>query len=238
MVLYKNKDPMGQAIADFHSNGKSKKLWVYSDITEKDEIPVSYLFRNFKEMPKIEQQALKICRGGILDIGAAAGSHSLWLKDNGFNVLSIDISQLAAQTMIERGVDNVQNIDFYKIKAEQRYDTLLFLMNGAGIAGTLNNLPKLLGKCNELLNDNGQILIDSSDINYMFDDEDEKPTGKYYGEVEYTMSYGDCKSDPFSWLFVSFDMLNIITQSCGFKCELVCEGDNSDYLARLFKNSI
>lgn len=233
MALVNDKDPIGQAIAEYHNKGKSKKLWVYSDITEKDEIPVNYLFRNFKQMPKIEQQALNICKGNILDIGAAAGSHSLWLKDKGFDVLSIDISQLAVQTMKERGVDNAQNIDFYKFTTEQKYDTLLFLMNGAGIAGTLNGLPKLFDKCSELLNKNGQILIDSSDINYMFDDEDEKPVGKYYGEVEYTMSYGDYTSDPFSWLFVSFDMLNIIAQSCGFNCELVCEGDNYDYLARL-----
>ena len=233
MALLKDKDPMGLAIAEYHTNKKKKKLWVNSDITDKDEIPVKYLFRSFKQMPHIEQQALKICKGNILDVGAAAGSHSLWLMDNGFDVLSIDISQLAVQTMKERGVDNAFNIDFCKFTTEHKYDTLLFLMNGAGIAGTLNGLPKLLNKCSELLNENGQILIDSSDINYMFDDDEEKPVGKYYGEVEYTMSYDDSTSDPFSWLFVSFDMLNILAQSCGLNCELICEGDNYDYLARL-----
>ena len=235
MVLHKSKDPIGQAIIDYQNSGKSEKLWVNSDITDKDEIPVSYLFRDYNKMPNIEQKALKLCNGSVLDVGAAAGSHSLWLKDRGVDTTSVDISELAVKAMRKRGVPNALTVDFFEISTEQKYDTLLFLMNGAGIAGTLSNLPTLLDKCSKLLKSGGQILIDSSDINYMFDDEDEKPQGKYYGEVEYTMSYGNVVSEPFSWLFVGFEMLKIVAQSCGFMCDKIIEGDNFDYLARLYK---
>lgn len=232
-MLSKEKDPMGHAISDFQNSGKSKKLWVFSDISERDEIPVDYLFRNYDQMPEIEQMALKACRGKILDVGAAAGSHSLWLSSKGFNVTSIDISILAVEIMQKRGLNDVKCVDFFSISKEIKYDTLLFLMNGAGIAGLLKNLSNLLSICRKLLSINGQILIDSSDIKYMFDTEDDKPTDKYYGEVEYTMSYGDCKSDTFNWLFVGFDLLREIANQNGFSCEKVYEGENHDYLAKL-----
>ena len=232
-MLSKKKDPMGQAIFDFQKSGKSKRLWVFSDISEKDEIPVNYLFRNYNHMPVIEQQALKACKGRILDVGAAAGSHSLWLNKKGFDVTSIDISDLAVQTMQKRGLKKVECVDFYKITTKSKYDTILFLMNGAGIAGLLKSLPILLKKCRKLLNEDGQILIDSSDINYMFDDEDDKPIGKYYGEVEYTISYEECLSDTFNWLFVSFDLLKVIANKNGFSCKQVYKGKNHDYLAKL-----
>ena len=227
---------MGQAIAEYYNKEKSKKLYVYSDITDDDEIPISYLFRDFNDMPKIEQYALNNCKGSILDVGAAAGSHSLWLQNNGFSVSAIDISELSVQAMQIRGVKDARVVDIYEFQQEQKYDTLLLLMNGAGIAGELKNLPNLLNKCSSLIKENGQILIDSSDINYMFDDDDEKPADKYYGEVEYTMSYGSCTSDMFSWLFIDSNTLKLIAHKCGLKCETVCKGENYDYLARLTFN--
>ena len=88
-------DPMGAAIYDFHKKGKVGRLIVHSSSFEDDEIPVETLFRDFKDMPVLEQKALKRASGRILDVGAGSGCHSLALKGMGKNCLAIDISPLS-----------------------------------------------------------------------------------------------------------------------------------------------
>ena len=232
-MLKTDQDPMGNAIFNYLDNGKAEKLYVYSDISDKDEIPVKYLFRSFAAMPIIEKTALKFCNGSVLDVGAAAGSHSLWLSKKGLQVTSIDISDLSVQAMQKRGVDDAQCADFFKISKTLKFDTLLFLMNGIGIAETLEKLPRFFKKCNDLLNPNGQILLDSSNIEYMFDEEDEKPEGVYYGQVKYILRYGDITSKRFNWLFIDFETLRNEAGKNGFECIKVADGSHYDYLAKL-----
>ncbi len=227
-------DPMGCAINDYCKNHTVKKLIVNSTITENEEIEVSYLFRDFDSMPDIEQKALRVCKGSVLDVGAAAGIHSLWLQNSGLNVKAIDVSELSVEAMKSRGVNQVECVDFFESK-NQKYDTLLFLMNGVGISGDLNGLNALLLKCKELLNEGGQVLLDSSDIIYMFDgiEEFSVEPNEYYGELQYEMQYGSVKGNPFRWLFIAFNILEAKANVLGFKCELVQEGEHFDYLAKL-----
>ncbi len=235
MALLYKKDPMGQAITDFFNNKKADTLWVDSDITERDNIPVDYLFRLYNKMPKIEKQALKLCKGSVLDIGAAAGAHSYWLNKKGYNVTAIDVSGLAVKTMKKRGLPNVKCSNFFNMPATQKFDTLLLLMNGIGIAGSISGLQKFFKKCNDIITPNGQILLDSSDISYMFDDADKNHINKYYGEVEYTMRYNKIVSDKFGWLFIDFKTLKKEAHINGFDCVKIINGTHFDYLARLRK---
>lgn len=235
MILTPEKDPMGSAIADFHNNKPVDRLIVNSTITEDEEIGVDYLFRDFKTMPKIEQEALKLCSGKVLDVGAAAGCHSLFLQEKGVDVMSIDISELSVQIMKERGVKEVQLQDVFSLDA--KFNTILLLMNGSGIAGDLQGLDKLLQKCSDLLLPGGQVLLDSSDIIYMFEDDEEylEELQSYYGELKYQMKYKDIEGEEFDWLFVDYDLLSKTAKTAGFDCKLVVEGEHYDYLAQLTK---
>lgn len=231
-----NKDAIGQAILDYHNGVRGEQLIVKSDISEDDEIPIEYLFRSFNELPKLEKKALKLCKGKVLDVGAASGVHSLILQEKGVNVSAIDVSEGAVEVMKLRGVNNSQIQDFYKIE-NKKYDTLLMLMNGSGLAGTIDGLTGLLQKSKDLLNNGGQILLDSSDIKYMFEEEDGSMwldlNAAYYGEVKYQMEYKNIKSDEFDWLFIDFGKLSDVAKLFGFKCELIQDGEHHDYLARL-----
>lgn len=231
-MLKPEKDPMGHAVSDYYSHRSSDKLIVKSDTAEPDEIPVSYLFRSPAEMPDVEIAALEACRGTVLDIGAGAGAHSLALKGMGFRVTSIDISRLSVDVMKSRGVDDAQCINFYNQDFNKKYDTLLFLMNGVGIAGTLAGLDGFLSCCIVHLKTGGQILLDSSDIGCLFDS-DEDFSGQYYGEVLYQMIYKDIYSELFRWLFVDFDTLERACFEKGLSCTMLMEGENNSYLARL-----
>lgn len=231
-----NKDPMGRAIHDYFHTGKAAKLRVLSSMFYEDEIPVATLFRGFAGMPALEQRAMEECRGHILDIGAGSGCHSLVLKERGHEVTAIDISELSVGVMKERGID-ARNIDFFDESFMEKFDTLLLAMNGIGIVGCTENLEKFFRSVKRLLAPGGQILLDSSDIKYVFMDDDgimdiDLAAG-YYGEVDYTMRYKNIKGEKFYWLYIDFDTLSMYAEEHGFKCEKIADGEHYDFLARL-----
>ena len=231
------KDLFGKAILDFQTNNSPEDLITETSISEADEMSVAYLFRSYNEMPKLEQKALQLAKGKILDVGCGAGSHSLTLQnDHKLDVISIDISPNAIQACELRGLNNAKVQDIMTLENE-KFDTILLLMNGTGIFGTLKETPNYLQKLKSLLNPNGQILIDSSDIIYMFDqDEDgayEIPANGYYGELTFTVSYKNETEDTFPWLYLDYNTLQNAAFANGLQCELILEGEHFDYLARL-----
>jgi precorrin-6B methylase 2 len=231
-------DPLGQASAEYLETGKSVNILVESDIAEVSTLTSAYLFRSLEQMPLLEQKALSLCRGKILDVGAGAGCHSIYLQDHGFDVTALDYSELCCETMTKRGIRNVTLVNFFEYSGVS-YDTLLLLMNGIGIAGTLDVLPKLLKKASGLLNPGGQIIFDSSDIDLMYCQEDGSKlinlNSRYYGELMYRMVYKDTEGEPFPWLYIDFQTLSRQVGKFGFEAKLLLEGENHDYLASLHK---
>lgn len=231
---------MGAAIADYWKNGVAGRLRVFSPDFDEDEIPVETLFRTFEEMPLLEQKALQMATGRILDIGAGAGCHSLALQQMDKDVTAIDISPLSVKTMQQRGVKKVLEQDFWDLTGQ--YDTLLMLMNGIGIVGTIEALPRFFQHVKSILAPGGQLLLDSSDICYVYETEEgiiELPnTDTYYGELEYQMQYKRVKGDAFPWLYVDFDTLQQIAEAHGFHAELIEEGEHYDYLCRVCRKAL
>lgn len=238
MILDKTKDPMGQAIADFHRNGIAGRLRVFSPQFEEDEIPAETLFREFEEMPAIEQKALEMASGRILDVGAGAGCHALALQEMNKGVKAIDISPLSVETMTKRGLEDAELADFFEMQPETKYDTILMLMNGSGIIGKIENMSRFFNHLRSVLAPGGQVLMDSSDIRYVFENEDGSLdidlNAGYYGELEYQMQYKRTKGDSFPWLYIDFGTLQAYAEQNGFHAELIAEGEHFDYLARLF----
>lgn len=236
-LLTPKKDPMGTAIADFYAKGQAAKLRVLSSMFDEDEIPVNQLFRSFDEMPSLEQTALRLAKGKILDCGAGSGCHALALQDMGKDVQAIDISLLSVEVMQKRGVREAFQINLFDENYLQKFDTILMLMNGSGIIGKLENMSAFFTKMKQLLNPGGCIYMDSSDLRYLFEDEDGSfvldLAGGYYGEVDFKMQYKQVKGEPFDWLYVDFQTLSFYAAENGFRAELVEEGEHYDYLACL-----
>lgn len=232
------KDLMGRAIWDYYHNENPEDLQTETSISELDELPVDYLFRDVEDMNDIEQKALHLSKGKVLDIGAGAGSHALYLQnDANLDVLALDISPKSIEVCQLRGVKRAvcENIlDF----SEETFDTILLLMNGTGIFEKLSKIDTYLQKLGSLLNDGGQVLIDSTDILYMFDrDEDGGvyiPAGGYYGELEYVVHYKGESEKPITWLYLDFNTLKNAAENNGFVIEKVLQ-DEDCYLAKLTK---
>jgi len=232
------KDLFGKAILDFQTNNSPEDLITETTISEEDEMSVAYLFRSYNEMPKMEQKALQLAKGRILDVGCGAGSHSLTLQnERSLEVTAIDISPNAIEACTLRGIKDARVQDVMTLENE-KYDTVLLLMNGAGMCGKLKNIPNFLLKLKSLLNPGGQILLDSSDIIYMFDDDEDggkwiSSENAYYGEVVFNIAYKGEKEKPFDWMYIDYNTLQNAAFANGLKPELILEGEHYDYLARL-----
>ncbi len=235
--IYTMKDLFGKAILDYQTHNSPEDLITETSISEADEMSVAYLFRSFAEMPQLEQKALQLATGKVLDVGCGAGSHALYLQEKGFDVTAIDISANAIKTCELRGLKKAKVHDIMQLEGDQ-YDTILLLMNGAGMCGRLKNISNFLQKLKTLLTDTGQILVDSSDIIYMFDEDEDGakwiPTDvDYYGEVVFDITYKGEKENAFDWMYIDYNTLQNAAFANGFQCEVVLEGEHFDYLAKL-----
>ena len=222
---------LGQAIWDYHNNGKPAKLWIYNNYGPREEMPVHIYFRDEAAMPELELKALQACRGAVLDVGAGAGSHALVLQQKGINVTAMDISAMAAKVMLARGVKTVVNQDVFQY-AEKKFDTLLLLMNGIGLTGSITNLSLFLQHAKKLLLPGGQLVFDSSNIAYLYDG-NLPATGGYYGELTYEYGYKNKKSGWFKWLYIDKDTLLQVAHQEGWEMELLFEDRQDQYLVRL-----
>lgn len=228
----KNKDIFGTAIKAFYKENDPTDIIVHSPDFDDDIIPIDYLFRAFEDMPGVEKKALDLCRGKVLDVGCGAGSHALFLQnERNLDIKAIDTSPGAIEIAEIRGVKETVCQNFYEIENE-KFDTILMLMNGSGIIGKLKNLNLFFEHSRTLLNEGGQILMDSSDLIYLF--EDEKPDlEKYYGELEYKLSYKNAESDYFDWLYIDARLLEEKATEHNFRCKIIQKGEHFDYLAIL-----
>ncbi|WP_418833707.1 class I SAM-dependent methyltransferase [Phocaeicola sp.] len=236
LILPENKDPMGTAIYDFFKYGKAARLRVFSSQFDEDEIPVATLFRSYNEMPPIEQTALRLSTGKILDVGAGSGCHTLALREMGKDATAIDISPLSVKVMKERGL-NAMPVNLFDPLFCESFDTILMLMNGSGIIGKLEHLGDFFQRMKLLLRHGGCVLMDSSDLKYLFEEEDGSYlidlAGDYYGEIDFRMQYKQVKGNTFDWLYIDFDTLSLYAAQHGFKAEMVEEGSHYAYLAKL-----
>jgi len=240
-LLAMDKDPMGKAISDYHQGKATDTLRVFSSQFDEDEIPIAHLFRTFEEMSPIEQRALQEAKGKVLDVGGGAGCHALVLQENKLDVTAIDLSALSVETMKSRGVKKCKQIDFFDPQLEGPFDTILLLMNGAGIIGEVNRFEAFFAQVDRLLAAGGALYMDSSDLRYLYEEEDHSFSinlaDKYYGEIDFKMSYRDIVGETFNWLYIDIETLTYYSKRYGYQLTLLTEGKHFDYLVKLDRSS-
>ena len=228
-------DVIGKSI---YSSFKSKKsefisVWVNNEIDP--PLDAKYFLRSFSEMPILEQYALNMCKGSILDVGAAAGSHSLYLQEKGLEVDSLEFSPMSCKVMKERGLKNVIETDIFEFNNKKKYDTILLLMNGWGMGKTIEGTSKLLKKLGALLNPGGKIIGDTSDLIYLREHgNSELIDASYYGEVTFKVQNGDIKEE-FKWIYPDPNLLSDLCQQENMEFSVIAEGEHFDYLVEVMK---
>ena len=231
------KDLFGKALWDYWSDNEPEDILTWTNLTESEILPITYLFRSFDEMPVSEQLALQNSYGKILDVGAGSGLHSLHLQAQQKDVTALEWSSVSSRLMRERGLRKVVNQNFFDFNPLEQFDTILLLMNGVGIVQKARNLDKLFIKLKQLLSDDGQVLIHSSDLKYLYETDSGymMPANNYYGDVRFFIKYkGDTES--FDWTYIDENTLRIFARQNGFKTEKLFESDEGDFLIRVTSN--
>jgi SAM-dependent methyltransferase len=208
-------DVLGSALKAYYEGETQEQLITWTTHTEEDFMDVGYFFREFNALPEIEQRALNSVYGKVLDVGCGAGSHSLYLQEKGIDVTALDNSKGAIEVCQARRVKNAILADFFSPN-NTTYDTVLLLMNGAGIAKTVAGLPHFFSTLERYLNPGGQVLLDSSDLIYLFEGET-LPEEGYYGELTFGITYQQQQQE-FPWLYIDFKTLSKAAHQSGWKC--------------------
>ena len=224
-------DVYGKALNDFHDGIEDQSLMLNTSYGESEEMPVWYFFRSYEEMPEMEQMALSIADGDILDVGAGAGCHALVLQQMGKAVTAIDTSSHAVDLMKKDGLKNAIKADYFKFN-QKKYDTIILLMNGIGMVGKLNRLKTFLDHAKTLLKPEGQLIFDTSDIKYLYEGQD-LPTDKYYGEVSFQYEYQGEKGEWFDWVYIDEDTLADVAEECGWFLYYLHKDESAQYLVRM-----
>lgn len=225
------KDLFGKALFDYHRGCFESPLLLHNQYGAPEEIPVEGYFRDEADYSELEVFALESVKGRVLDIGAATGRHALFLQRRNMEVTALDLSPLCGELMRERGVKKVVVGDVMHFGGDPA-DTLMMLMNGIGLAGNLRHLSKFLRRLKSIVKPRGQILLDSSDISYLYQDV-KLPESKYYGELTFHYEYKGETDTPFMWLYIDQKRLIKISKQCGWYCQIIFEDETDAYLARL-----
>ncbi len=229
-------DILGTALLDYYHGNYTEDIINETNISDEDVLPLPYFFRKHSEMPTLEKAALKLCKGKVLDVGCGAGCHALYLQKKGMQITAIDSSKGAVDVCKLQGIKDARQLNLLELRNE-KFDTILLLMNGAGIFQKLEYVSIYLQHLISLLAPGGQILIDSSDLQYMYDRGEEGgiwiPADRYYGELEYIIKYKGQVSGAFDWLYIDEDIFESACLNEGLSFEIKSRGENFDYLTRL-----
>ena len=228
-----HRDVYGEALAEYFDKQELESpLYLHSTYGDIEEMPVEIFYREEEDFPELEFIALSLCDGKVLDVGAGAGAHALYLQEKGFDVSALEISHAACNILQQRGVQNIMNNDFFELK-NQKYDTLLFLMNGIGLAENIDGFRKLLAHSKSLLTERGQLLFDSSDISYLYEEYRIQRPSYYFGEIGYQYEFKGIKGEPFKWLYLDQKTLIKIAHEENWVVQILFEDDNDQYLVRM-----
>ncbi len=234
IIESKEKDPLGTMLLDYYHGKKDAFVEVSSTTLDMWKMTGDVMFRSFKEMGYIEKKALGLCKGNILDIGAGSGCHSLYLQKRKLNVTSIDISPGCVEVMKQRKVAHPKHGNLFSIQ-DYKYDTLLMLMNGIGICGSIDRLNLFFQFIKSILTPHGQVIADSTDLANLYSTQTLQTINKdnYYGETQFIMSYKPIEGETFEWLYIDFNTLSFYADFNGFSCEKIIEDKTGKYLTRM-----
>jgi 2-polyprenyl-3-methyl-5-hydroxy-6-metoxy-1,4-benzoquinol methylase len=231
--------PIGLAIKDYFAGDLSAEVKTCRDDGVVNSMSINVFFRNATDF-QLDKLILDNCRGRVLDIGAGAGIHSLYLQEKGFSVCALDVSPEACQVMRARGVKELLCMSLADLKTG-KYDTLVLLGRSICMVETIAGLNDFLLDARKLVNPGGQILLNSLDVRKVRDrpslayQEANKKAGRYIGEIWLYREYKGVIGPMSGLLHVDPETLASHAAGAGWTFEILLQEKDGNYAARLGK---
>ncbi len=225
--------PLELALVRYHDRGEDTVVTIRNDFGEPEEIYPSMFFRSEENFEDWELIALERCGHRVLDVGAGVGVHGLALQKRGHHVTALELLPGAVRIMRDRGIKDVRAGRLEELSEKDHdYDTILVLMNGSMLAGTLVGLEHLLRSCLSRITDAGVIMIDSTDLR-LIGDQGEKINQEYSLELHYQLEFEGQSGEIFPQLFIEPGLLAGVSKNLGLLTDVIWQGDQGHYLAEL-----
>jgi 2-polyprenyl-3-methyl-5-hydroxy-6-metoxy-1,4-benzoquinol methylase len=233
-------EPLGRALLAYFEGDREAQLVIHRDDGVDEPMPISHFFRDPSEFTEVENKAIELCSGRVLDAGAGTGLHSVVLQQKGLPVTAIDISPQAVDVMSRRGVSDAHAANIYEFEGGP-FGTVLMMGHGIGMVETIDGLDRFLDHTRGLVSEGGQLLLDSRDVRRTDDPshlayhETNRKAGRYIGEIRLHLSFREVPGPRCGWLHVDAETLAERGIANGWTSEVVLEEEDCHYLARLRK---
>ena len=179
-------------------------------------------------------------RGRVLDIGSGAGRHSLYLQRQGFDIVALDVSPLAAEVCRLRGVQNVVTGTVFDLAQQnvQPFDSFLMLGNNVGLLRDSASARTLLGVLAQLAVPGAAIIGEGLDpyrttnpLHRAYHQRN-RELGRLPGQIHMRVRHQNLATDWFDYLFTSIEELRDLL--CGTEWRLErYETNGASYVVRL-----
>jgi SAM-dependent methyltransferase len=199
-------------------------------------------FRPFAEWSVTEQQATELVNGRVLDVGAGAGRHALYLQEQGHDVIAIDASPLSVEVCRKRGVKDARILSIFDVdETIGTVDTIVMLGNNFGLFGSYDGAKTMLKRFATITPDNGRIIAETLNpygtenpvhLDYH---QRNRERGRMAGQIGLRVRYMNYADDWFDYLFVSPDEMREIVEGTGWQISQTIGDVNGIYVAILEK---
>lgn len=215
--MKKAMDLFGDALQAYEKGDRTPFYFLNGKLREQHDL--SRYFRTSRQLSKLENKMVSLCKGNILDVGCATANYFPKLLKQG-KVTGIDISPTIIAIAKKNGFDCVAG-DIFTFKPKMKYDTITLFENNLGMAGTVSKTKPLLKKLFSLLDADGQILIMLRNA-----------TGKKYVQVNLQPIWNGITGEKFTWVIYNKNYLKKLCLEIGLRLEALQSEDNN-YIIRI-----
>lgn len=204
--------------------------------------PGSY-FAPYREWSVEQQEAMTYVRGRVLDIGCGAGRIALYLQEQGHEIVAIDISPLAVEVSLQRGVRDVRLLSINQINSRLgTFDTIVMMGNNFGLFGNFRRARWLLRRWHGMTSPEARIIAQTLDP-YQTDNPDHlayhawnRQRGRMGGQARIRVRYKRSIGPWFDYLFVSREEMSDLVAGTGWHMARTIDSAGPIYVAILEKD--
>ncbi len=238
------QDAYGHLLSDYH-NGQENV-----EVVEREDgfIDVSRLgpfnyFAEYENWAEHQRLAIAHATGSVLDIGCGAGRHSIYLQEQGLDVLGADNSPLAIQTCQSRGLKNALVTPVTQLSSKVgTFDTILMMGHNFGLVGSYKRAKWLLRRFAAMTTDTAKIIAETMDPyettqpGHLAYHQLNRDRGRMSGQLRLRIRYRQYTTPWFDYLFVSKTEIEDILDGTAWRAErYINAADTPTYVAILSK---
>ncbi len=238
--LSRKEDAFGQALYAAFMSGQDCVIIERDDGCIYDGGGLKPYFAGYNSWPEREKEAMKHVRGKVLDLGAGAGRHALYLQKKGYAVTATDNSPVAVQLCLERGVKKAVCLPIEDTsKLRTVYDTVLMMCNNFGLFGHRSKAKKLLKLLFKKTSPDARIIAESYEYRTPFFREyinRNRKLGRDPGDLRARIRYGKYCTPWFNYFRATKHEMTDILKGTGWEIERIIQKTEPSYIAVIRKS--